>query len=553
MNSKLISPMVGCATQTCSLPEPCYLDLVIKDTSKEKVILEWRGEHVISPETVIDEGNGVPLEIQLNDKKHNNDQHKAILTSKHYEKVLSLGTFQSVSVSYNASHDTGTFSASKLLNTFVNMLAPIDAFKPPRRYAITAINCLGTTQDWYFDVIPSVKFGFSVNFSYSFQTRGANDKERKDKQISKLKSERLNGKPGGTTLPKKLNKYHKGWTLAPIPFVKTTSLGIDVGFFYGLAGHPYNLTPIKQTSETKTFLDDLSGILKVSQIINDLETKFLYQQKCKLTPFGDKYPIFSFDFSDIEIGLTFFMENVTQRDSARLVCALEGTPFWGGSFNIDILQVLALYGGKALSSGISKLREALEEREKGKDKFSVGINIDITFSFAVHCFVGMAQTPDKQQEFAFDGDNKFEVGVKAEAGAYIKANVLFLEASFAFHAQLETKGALALDDHDDGIDLVLCHDGIVLKFQFTADFSISAKEKDRPIYESAPLEAEWTIYQFADPLTLEQSDIRFNLTGQERKVPERPRPELTGLTSAVNTVPTSIAGSAIKTTVQKGL
>ncbi|MEX5998812.1 hypothetical protein [Providencia hangzhouensis] len=552
MSDKLISPKVGCATQTCDIPEPCYLDLLVKDTSKDKVILEWRGEDVISPEIVIDEGEGVPLEILLNDKKHNNAQHNAILTSKNYEQALSLGSSQSVSVSYNASRDAGTFSASNLLNTFVNMLAPIDAFKSPRRYNITATNCLGTKQDWTFDVIPSVKFGFSVNFSYSFQTREANDKERRDKQISKLKSERLKGGPGENTLPKKLNKYHKGWTLAPIPFVKTTSLGIDVGFFYELAGHPYNLTPIKQISETKTFLDDLSGILKVSQIINDIETKLLYQQKGKLTPFADKYPIFSFDFSDIEIGLTFFMENVTQRDSARLVCALEGKPFWGGSFNIDVLQVLALYGGKAFSSGISKLREALEERKKGKDKFSAGINIDITFSFAVHCFVGMAQTPDKQQEFAFDGDNKFEIGFKADAGAYIKANVLFLEACFEFHLRFETKGALALDAHDDGIDLVLCHDGIVLKFQFTADISLRTKKDDSAFYEGAPLDADWTIYQFADPLTPTESDIRFNLAGQVRKVPERQRPELAAFTSAVNAVPTSIAGTAIKNTFEKG-
>lgn len=58
MSDKLISPKVGCATQTCDIPEPCYLDLLVKDTSKDKVILEWRGEDVISPEIVIDEGEG---------------------------------------------------------------------------------------------------------------------------------------------------------------------------------------------------------------------------------------------------------------------------------------------------------------------------------------------------------------------------------------------------------------------------------------------------------------------------------------------------------------
>ncbi|MEX5791252.1 hypothetical protein AB6H32_07310 [Providencia hangzhouensis] len=91
----------------------------------------------------------------------------------------------------------------------------------------------------------------------------------------------------------------------------------------------------------------------------------------------------------------------------------------------------------------------------------------------------------------------------------------------------------------------------MLKFQFTADVSILGGDDDA-IYEGAPLEAEWTIYQFADPLALTESDIRFNLTGQARKVPERQRPELTALTSAVNAVPTSIAGAAINNTFEKG-
>ncbi|MBO1928522.1 hypothetical protein J4731_00090 [Providencia rettgeri] len=78
------------------------------------------------------------------------------------------------------------------------------------------------------------------------------------------------------------------------------------------------------------------------------------------------------------------------------------------------MQVLALYGGKALSSGISKLHEALEERKKVKINL-VRVLILILLSLCCSLFCGMAQTPDKQQEFAFDGDNKFEVGFKADA------------------------------------------------------------------------------------------------------------------------------------------
>lgn len=525
MSNKLISPRVACPTQTCDLPDPCYLDVTIENKAKKKTVLEWKGEHVIPPTTVIDEGKGVVLDITINDKKHSGAEHKAILTSKNYKKDLKIGSSESVPVSYNSIRDAGTFSAANLLNTFINMLAPVDAFRSPRKYTITATNCFGSAQDWSFDVIPSVKFGFSVNFNYRFSTKKETDKDRRDKQISKLKSDRLTGEAGKNTLPKKLNKYHTGWTLVPAAFIKTAKFGMDVGFFYELAGHPYTLTPIKYEKEIDTVLDNLSGLLKISQIINDLESKLLYHHKGKLTAPDDKYPIFSFKFADIKIGLTFLMENISQRDSAKLACALEGKPFWGGSFKIDILQVLALYGSKFISSGVSRLRAALEERSKS-DSFSAGINFDITFSFTVNCFVGMVQTPDKQQEFDYEGKNSFEVGFKIDAGAYIRVNVLFVEGSFEFRGELETKGSMELDPHEDGIDLVFCHEGIVLKLQFKADFSMGGKKRNSPKYKGSPEKPKWEIYRLGDPLTRKTSDIRFNLTGKKKDVPDRTRPGL---------------------------
>lgn len=212
------------------------------------------------------------------------------------------------------------------------------------------------------------------------------------------------------------------------------------------------------------------------------------------------------------------------REERKFVCAIEGKPLWGGSFKIDVLQMMALYGGKLGDEFVRKIRSALAEKNESQDKFSAGLNIDITFYFAVHCFVGMAQLPDSSREFAFDGDNKFDVGIKGEAGAYIKAHVLFMEACLSFNSLIETKGSFALDQHDKGIDLVFCHEGIVLKCQFKADLSIKMKDTDDDIYDVSPIDEEWEIYPVADPLILDQSDIRFNLTGETRNIPDRIKP-----------------------------
>ncbi|ENU1225937.1 hypothetical protein [Providencia rettgeri] len=155
-------------------------------------------------------------------------------------------------------------------------------------------------------------------------------------------------------------------------------------------------------------------------------------------------------------------------------------------------------------------------------------------------------------DFCIDGDNNFKITISGGIKAHAEANVFFMTASFNFELELKTAVSIELESHKNGIDLVLCHDGIVLKFQFTADVSLRTKKDDSAFYEGAPLDADWTIYQFADPLALTESDIRFNLAGQVRKVPERQRPELATLTSAVNAVPTSIAGAAIKNTFEKG-
>ncbi|QEZ91106.1 hypothetical protein [Proteus sp. CD3] len=523
MGNKFIFPMVGNATQTCFIPEPCFLDLTVKNNKNGDVFLAWKGECSTLPVTIVDDGDDVLLDIIINEKHpHPIDTHKVIISSKNFEQELTVGKNNTINVSYNPYNDVEEFDAEKLLDTFINTMLPIDAFKEPRKYIIEGENCLNSIRDWSFNVVPSIKFGFSIIFKYGFSSRTETIKERRDKQINRLREERLNGGPGNRTLPRDLNRYRSGWNLIPAAFVRTDTFGIGVDFFYELAGKSYSLKPISHEKKINRVFDKLSGIVKVGQIINDIENKFFYGKRNARSEINSNFPIFSFDFSDVEIGLTFFTENMPYKEERKLVCAIEGKPLWGGSFKIDILQVMALYCGKLGDEFVRKIRAALKEKNESQDKFSLGLNIDIIFFFEIHCFVGMAQTPENIREFAFDGDNKFDMGIRGEAGAYIKANVLFMEACLSFYTLFETKGSFVLDSHENGIDLVFCHDGIIIKCQFKGDISINGSKES--IYDATPIDNEWEIYPVSDPLMLENSDIRFNLTGEKRHMPDRIKP-----------------------------
>lgn len=517
------SAVVAKACQTCVIPEPCYQELKITRVSLDtdihgEVLLHWRGETLpFHGETIIDEGDGVDIKVLLNGKEHPKDLHKAFFRAKRTFDTVSVNSPRTYHVSYDVLHDVSFFNMSKLMDMFLGALGPFSAFKS-QEYQITAMNCNGDVPTWIFDVKPSIKIGFSLEFEYSFNSGERSANERRAEQAGNLIEESMKGKPGKNTLPKDFNRYRKGWTLNTVPFYKSEKKSFNIGLYCDIAGNEYTFTPYGISSEKKTLLDSLSGLAKIADIFDDFQDKFLCVSDKRVSEKNNQYPIFDFSFNPLKLGLTFYIDNIAKPGDAKLVCGLQGAPFFGGEIKIDVLQIAATIGGPLTKKVVSKLRQILSDKIEG---IKLNVNLDIILSADVSLFVGMAQSVSGDTEFSIDDGNKFKLGIECDVGAHLDTEFLFVDAVIDFKTKVIMAGYIELEKHKNGIDMVLCHDGIVLVFNFTAEIGKrSKKKKNKPKFNSSQDEE---LYPLADPLSVEFSDLRFNLIGNKKLVPPRKR------------------------------
>lgn len=337
------------------------------------VLLHWRGEPLpFYGETIIDEGDGVDVdvdvdvdvEIMLNGKLHEKNIHTAFISSNRTQKSISINSPTSFHVTYDEYQNTSFFNASKLMDMFLGALGSFGAFKS-QQYKIQAMNCNGDTPTWMFDVKPSVKIGFSLELEYAFSAGKRSDNERRKEQAGNLVNERMKGRPGQNTLPEDFNRYRKGWTLRTVPFFKSESTSFNIELYCDIAGNEYTSTPYGVSNEKKTLLDSLSGLAKIADIFNDFQDKFLCVSDKRIPEKSSEYPIFDFSFLPLKLGLTFYIDNVAKQNDAKLVIALQGSPFFGGEIKIDVLQIAASYGGVLTKKLVNTLQDALK-KEKAK-------------------------------------------------------------------------------------------------------------------------------------------------------------------------------------------
>ncbi|WP_434719204.1 hypothetical protein [Providencia sp. Je.9.19] len=486
------------------------------------VLSHWRGEPLpFYGETIIDEGDGVDVEIMLNGKLHEKNIHSAFISSNRTQKAIGINSPTSFHVTYDEYNDTSFFNASKLMDMFLGALGPFGAFKS-QQYKIQAMNCNGDTPTWVFDVKPSVKIGFSLELKYAFSAGERSDNERRKEQAGNLVNERMKGGPGQNTLPKDFNRYRKGWTLRTVPFFKSETISFNIGLYCDVAGNEYTFTPYGVSNEKKTLLDSLSGLAKIADIFNDFQDKFLCVSDKRISEKNSEYPIFDFSFLPLKLGLTFYIDNVAKSNDAKLVCGLQGAPFFGGEIKIDVLQIAASYGGVLTKKLVNALQDALKKREG--QAISAEFNIDLVLSCEINCFIGMAQlSGSNSTEFCIDGDNSFKITISGGIKAHAEANVFFMTASFNFELELKTAASLELESHKNGIDLVVCHDGVVLGLGLSADIKKETRGQSRSREQYSAKPKNYEFYAIADPLKREDSDLRFNLIGEIKQVPKRER------------------------------
>ncbi|BBV05396.1 MULTISPECIES: hypothetical protein [Providencia] len=126
-------------------------------------------------------------------------------------------------------------------------------------------------------------------------------------------------------------------------------------------------------------------------------------------------------------------------------------------------------------------------------------------------------------EFCIDGDNNFKITISGGIKAHAEANVFFMTASFNFELELKTAASIELESHKNGIDLVVCHDGIVLGLGLSADIKKETRGQSRVRKQYSAKPKNYEFYALADPLKREDSDLRFNLIGAIKQVPKRER------------------------------
>lgn len=100
--------------------------------------------------------------------------------------------------------------------------------------------------------------------------------------------------------------------------------------------------------------------------------------------------------------------------------------------------------------------------------------------------------------------------------ATFEAEIFVVELKAEAEATIGAAAGFALDEHDNGLDLVLYHDGIKGTFKFTADMAFEKGRSKPPAKKESKVEKEW---QLCSPLKCEESVLRINLYGKERILP----------------------------------
>ncbi|MEG0281477.1 MAG: hypothetical protein RR510_17735 [Morganella sp. (in: enterobacteria)] len=516
--------------QTCNLPEPCYHELVIDeittlpfDEFTRKKIFHWpRDNFLISPTVMRTESEELKLAVNLL-ALHPSDAHTALIVSADgdYQKELIFNQDNHIALPLHT--EPFEFTPEYMWDMILSRFTPLDIFKSTTFY-IKMTRCDKVILTKVIMVRPAVKIGFSVNFTYNLETGTREDSDRQKEQRDKKKE---TAKENNQTLPKNMNHLHQGWTLHTVPFFKTATTSAEMKFFCEIAGREYTFSPYKSESSETTLLDNVRKLAKMDKVISVFKEKVINVSPTAKKSERKEFPIFSLTMKPIDIGVSVYYEDKENPSKTKMVMGIKGDPFFGIEMKIDVLQIIASLGGPGVKKFVEKIRAMLDDREafyeKNKDNavaLSVGIKADIILFTDVNFFIGISREENSPVKFECD-DTAIGVGFRGEISAHFDTKVLCIIASLDAGFKLETKGKIEIDNHSDGIDAVLCHDGITLKAWFNADISLADKSEDESINGDVAFGGEPYSCVLADKLDKDHSNTRINIIGNEKRVPDR--------------------------------
>ncbi|WP_249360757.1 hypothetical protein [Citrobacter sp. wls714] len=307
------------------------------------------------------------------------------------------------------------------------------------------------------------------------------------------------------TQPQNKNKLRDGWTYKTAQFELMNKTALNVDFGLKICNveftHEYE-EEIKKLRRTKA----LEQLNRADQLINNLNTYFAPDPEN-----GNKtreYSVFSFNAEPLKIGLSYAYQYTDIKEGPCHYFGLYGKPFLEAKLKFDIIQFICAYC--KIDTLVGKCRDYLKKHDTSVECYievAPGVNLNIGAAYS---------KKDDKWAFKILTENQLYLGIKGVVSATFEAEVFVVELRAEAEATIGAAAGFALDEHDNGLDLVLYHDGIKGTFKFSADIGHKGgknnKGKSRPETNNNA-EEEW---QLSSPLKTEDSPLRINLYGKER-------------------------------------
>ncbi len=295
-----------------------------------------------------------------------------------------------------------------------------------------------------------------------------------------------------------------GWTLHTDQFQITQQRSLNIDYGLKIASTDYSHKFAEATRKVKT--------VKTLEQINRIE-RFMSNINKYLLPDPDKkgsreYRVFDFSVEPVNMGVSYAYQRMLTVDDATHFIGLYAAPFLSMKMKIDLIQLLAAYC--KVERIAAKCREYIA---KGGN----AIECYLQLTTAVHLAIGAAY---KQQDWTFSAgkENKLGFTLEGVVSVAFKTEVLFVEVALKASATLKTEAGFKLDQHDEGIDLVGYHDGVVAEVALVADFKDSGGRKSSNSSNNKYSYKSKTV--LGAPLKESESPMRVNLLGKERVLPK---------------------------------
>ncbi|HCU3339482.1 TPA: hypothetical protein OUS78_003406 [Escherichia coli] len=492
----------------CGIPDPCIFD-VISDFPEAGEKHFWSKEGMARFK-LLDDGFGCDGIITITYQCDNSGTHEAWLEeeSENSRKILQpFGKPNNVTLYYE-----GFKGGMNIIDAFhspweylSSITMPHDVLYEPAHYTVRIDSCYEHNSYVEIKVYPSLEIRFTTGLSYeissSQQTRAVKDRRDERRKAREAMED---------TKPKDKNKLRSGWTntTAEFELFHKTSLTVELGL--KVANVEYTHKYVEEIKKLRQ-IKQLEQMSRIDALIKSINKYFAPDPDNK--DGTRKYALFSAKIEPVTLGISYAYQYTDIKDGPCHFYGLYGAPFFKASFRFDIISFICAYC--KMEDLVNRCREYLR-------KHGTSVECYIEISPEVNLDLGAVYSQkDKAWEFNTKESN-IKLGLKGEVSATFETNVFVVKLKSEVGASIEEKAGFGFDKRDDGMDLVLFHDGVTGAFKVKVD--ISRGDKDRKENSEKPEKENELKWQLCKPLEVDDSPLRINLYGKENTVEKKVTP-----------------------------